>query len=353
MQEEQIRFLIGQYMRRELTAAQQEELLRLTDAAGEAAVVDALKEMMEAETQQAQGVDPDQLQASLQRVLSVDKNGYNTPASQQPTGRYRKLFRYAAAAIVIITLGAGAWLWFNNHKENQSLAGNSQSLQRDAAPGKEGAILTLSDGRKMVLDSMGNGVVTTQGKTTVSLKNGQLVYNAAGPEAAVFYNTLTTPRGRQYQLVLPDGTAVWLNAASSITYPTAFAGAQRNVTITGEAYFEVAKDKSKPFHVKTNGIEVEVLGTHFNINAYGDAGSIKTTLLEGSVKVKNNQGAVMIQPGQQPGTGRCRYRRGDGLEKRLFQIQQYRYPYRDATARTLVRPGGGVRRNDTYGPLWR
>ena len=292
MQEEQIRYLIGQYMRRELTTAQQEELLRLTDAAGEATVIEALKEMMEAESHDAPAVDEEHLLASLQQVLSVDKK---LPSR----GRYRRLFRLAAAAVVVLALGIGTYRWFSHRKESQSLANNNQSLQHDASPGRDGAILTLSDGRKLVLDSLGSGVVTTQGKTTVSLKNGQLVYNATGSEAVMLYNTMTTPRGRQYQLVLPDGSAVWLNAASSITYPTAFTGNERNVTITGEAYFEIAKDKSKPFHVKTSGIEVEVLGTHFNINAYGDAGSIKTTLLEGSVKVKNNQSAVMIQPGEQ------------------------------------------------------
>jgi ferric-dicitrate binding protein FerR (iron transport regulator) len=146
---------------------------------------------------------------------------------------------------------------------------------------------------------MGNGVVTTQGKTTVSISNGKLVYNTGTDGNEVLYNTMTTPKGREYQLVLPDGTTVWLNAASSITYPTAFTGKNRNVAITGEAYFEVVKDQTKPFHVKMNDTEVEVLGTHFNINAYPDEASINTTLLEGSVRVIRKNNMAMLKPGQQ------------------------------------------------------
>jgi transmembrane sensor len=200
----------------------------------------------------------------------------------------RSWFRYAAAAVLLIGVATIAIVVSSDRqsqKSDQSLASGNKQLQTDALPGKNGAILTLADGSKLLLDSLGNGVVTTQGKTTVLIRNGQLVYNASAKQNEVLYNTMTTPKGRQYQLVLPDGSQVWLNAASSITYPTVFAGKDRTVTITGEAYFEVAKDKSKPFHVKVNEIEVEVLGTHFNINSYADEAGIKTTLLEGSVKV--------------------------------------------------------------------
>src|SRR5205085_8468031 len=131
--------------------------------------------------------------------------------------------------------------------------------------------------------------------------NGRLTYDKGGAViAAVTYNTMTTPRGRQFQLLLPDGTNVWLDAASSIRYPTAFTGNERNVEITGEAYFEVAKDPYRPFKVKIKDrlMEVEVLGTHFNINAYNNETCINTTLLEGSVKVSGS-GQVIIKPGQQ------------------------------------------------------
>lgn len=113
------------------------------------------------------------------------------------------------------------------------------------------------------------------------------------------FNTITTPRGGQYQVVLEDGTRVWLNAASSIRFPQAFIGVTREVELTGEAYFEVAKNKAKPFIVQANGTKVQVFGTHFNINAYGDNSNVTTTLLEGSVRMSSGSSAVMLAPGQQ------------------------------------------------------
>jgi transmembrane sensor len=217
-------------------------------------------------------------------------------------------WRWVAAAIFIIILGTVATVFFNNNKRgNTEIVETKQEkpVPADAPPGRNGAILTLASGEKVLLDSLGNGIVTTQGKTTVLIKNGRLVYDASARQNEVLYNTITTPKGRQYQLALPDGSLVWLNAASSITYPTVFAGNDRSVNLTGEAYFEVAKDKSKPFHVKVHKMDVEVLGTHFNINAYNDEGVIKTTLLEGKVKVVNDEPATgsqqpaVLKPGEQ------------------------------------------------------
>jgi transmembrane sensor len=213
--------------------------------------------------------------------------------------------RWIAAASIILLLGASVFVWFNNlSTRTQQLTLESPNLSNDALPGRQGAVLTLANGQNIVLDSLGNSVVTMQGKTKVLIRNGQLVYDATAAEGEMLYNTMTTPKGRQYKLVLPDGSKVWLNAASSLTYPTVFAGNERKVSIRGEAYFEVSKDKSKPFRVNiANQSEVEVLGTHFNINSYGDEGTIKTTLLEGSIKVStNNAGSVVVKPGQQAQT---------------------------------------------------
>jgi ferric-dicitrate binding protein FerR (iron transport regulator) len=156
------------------------------------------------------------------------------------------------------------------------------------------------------LDSAANGMLATQGASQVIKQdNGQLAYTSdkQAHTAALLYNTLSTPRGGQYRLTLPDGTGVWLNAASSITYPTAFAAHERKVSVTGEAYFEVAKDKSKPFHVQVNDMEVTVLGTYFNINAYTDEADIKTTLLEGSVNISKGGDTKLLRPGQQAQAG--------------------------------------------------
>jgi transmembrane sensor len=208
-------------------------------------------------------------------------------------------FRYAAA--VVLLLCVGAYLWNRNtHKEEVAQQAGPVSLQKDVPPGREGATLTLADGRQLVLDSLGNGIIATQNGSKVALNDGQLLYDPAEDDvAAPAYNTMTTARGRQFRLVLPDGSAVWLNAASSITYPTSFGGATREVAISGEAYFEVAKNPGHPFIVHAGKEKVTVLGTHFNVMAYDDEASINTTLLEGSVKVVAPGYEKILVPGQQ------------------------------------------------------
>src|SRR5205085_10936617 len=138
-------------------------------------------------------------------------------------------------------------------------------------PGGNKAILTLANGQQIILDSAANGTLTSQGNTKViKLDSGQLAYTATGASDEVLYNSISTPRGGQYQIVLADGSKVWLNAASSLRFPASFYGNERNVELTGEGYFEITKNAAKPFHVKVNDMQVEVLGTHFNINAYND-----------------------------------------------------------------------------------
>ncbi|HEY9262564.1 FecR family protein, partial [Chitinophaga sp.] len=160
------------------------------------------------------------------------------------------------------------------------------------------------DGSVMQLDSAGNRILQ-QGGAVVRQQGGQLVYAASSDKDAVTYNTLRTPRGGQFKITLPDGTTVWLNAASSIRYPTTFPGQERRVEMSGEAYFEVAKDEEKPFKVSANGkAEVKVLGTHFNVHAYPEEGIIKTTLLEGAVSMSTPANApVLLKPGQQAAAG--------------------------------------------------
>jgi hypothetical protein len=174
----------------------------------------------------------------------------------------------------------------------------------EIVPGGNKAILTLANGSKVVLNSAANGNIASQGNTTIKkLSNGVVAYNKNNsivtPPAAIAYNTMSTPRGGQYHLILADGTNVWLNAASSIKFPVVFNGNQRKVQITGEAYFEVAHDKTKPFRVESDGQTVEVLGTHFNVNTYADENDIKTTLLEGSVKIKAGNKSYLLKPGEQ------------------------------------------------------
>ncbi|QNK64279.1 FecR family protein [Pedobacter sp. PAMC26386] len=211
--------------------------------------------------------------------------------------------RVASAAAIFITLSAGIYFFTKKTDITPQLSVNQRG--DDVMPGGNKAILKLSDGSQIVLDNAKNGLLTQQGNSAVTkLANGQLVYNKTkGKPGVVLYNTMTTPRGGQYKLTLPDGTNVWLNAASSITYPTTFIGKQRNVSITGEAYFEVAKNREKPFYVKSSSQTIQVLGTHFNINAYEDEHDVKTTLLEGCVKVSLNNTAgsagMTIKPNEQ------------------------------------------------------
>jgi ferric-dicitrate binding protein FerR (iron transport regulator) len=213
----------------------------------------------------------------------------------------RTWFRLAAAAVIIL-VATGSYLLLNRTNNEQSVAKNPQPVINDITPGGNKAILTLADNTQIILDSAANGTLTQQGNAKVSkLDNGQLTYNSLNEKPTeIIYNTVTTPRGGQYQLTLSDGSKVWLNAASSLRFPASFVGKERKVELTGEAYFEVAKNASMPFKVDVAGKgEVEVLGTHFNINSYADEATINTTLLEGKVKVSSVQNSQLLIPGQQ------------------------------------------------------
>jgi ferric-dicitrate binding protein FerR (iron transport regulator) len=242
------------------------------------------------------------IEGGLAQKVSTEKN---MEASVPPVHRVhflrRGFFKYAAA--IIILFGIGAYLYFNKKKPQEALVKQDQALPADISPGGNKAVLTLSDGSTITLDSAANGVLAQQGNASVvKTSSGEIRYDAKGAATtSVMMNTMTTPRGGQYQLTLPDGSRVWLNAASSITYPAFFVGNERKVKITGEAYLEVAHNRAKPFIVDIDGKStVQVLGTSFNINSYADDGNIKTTLVEGSVKMSNTSAdAVVLKPGQQ------------------------------------------------------
>jgi len=205
----------------------------------------------------------------------------------------------AVAASIILLLSAGTYLWINQRASITA----TPVVKNDLQPGLDGAILTLSDGQQIVLDSVHNGILATQGNVSVTkLSNGQLAYHGSHEiSAGILYNTLTTPKGRKTSLVLADGTKVWLNAASSLRYPASFSGRERSVEITGEAYFEVAKNAAMPFVVKKTGTDyrIQVLGTSFNVNAYDDEQAVRTTLLQGSVRIRKGSNSTMLKPGQQ------------------------------------------------------
>jgi transmembrane sensor len=207
-----------------------------------------------------------------------------------------------AAAAIVLMLTAGYW-FYSQQKTGTTQQPVAAEQVNDAAPGGNKAILTLADGSAVVLDTANNGMLSQQGSTRVQkTADGKLAYNSTSSGSnEVLYNTIATPRGGQYQMTLADGSRVWLNAASSLRFPVAFNGKERIVELTGEAYFEVAKNKSKPFKVKVAGTsEVEALGTHFNVHAYADEAAVTTTLLEGKVKVNGNKtDELILIPGEQ------------------------------------------------------
>ena len=210
--------------------------------------------------------------------------------------------RIAAAAVLILLTSAAAYWFWNTKKPNEAIAvTKDQNKTNDVAPGGNKAVLELADGSKIILDSANNGTLAKQSSVSIiKLDNGQLAYNSQkGKPSEILYNTISTPKGGQYQLVLSDGTKVWLNAASSLRFPAAFVGKERNVELKGEGYFEVAKNAAMPFRVRVNDMEVQVLGTHFNINAYADEADTRTTLLEGSIRFLKGSEAHLVKPGQQ------------------------------------------------------
>jgi transmembrane sensor len=216
---------------------------------------------------------------------------------------------YLAVAAAVLVLLSVAMLFYINKDKLTEKKLPALGLN-DVLPGGNKATLTLADGRMINLDSAGTGAIASQsGLTIEKTTDGQLIYNVTGGVApsdngttgTLGHNTISTPKGGQYKVNLPDGSTVWLNAASSLRYPILFAADERSVELTGEAYFEIAKDKNRPFLVHSKQQTVEVLGTHFNISSYPDEESTLTTLLEGSVKVVNtiHKNMLILKPGQQ------------------------------------------------------
>jgi ferric-dicitrate binding protein FerR (iron transport regulator) len=218
---------------------------------------------------------------------------------------------YAAAAVLLLLIAGGAWFLLNRKPVVQDTVAltpaKQQPISNDVSPLSRKATLTLANGSVVVLDSAQHGILAMEGATSVTKRaDGQIVYNMTDIDQSVLYNTLTVPRGGNVvHITLSDGTKVWLNAASSLYYPVAFSGDERKVEITGEAYFEVAHNAAVPFKVSKGQMEVSVLGTHFNVNAYHEEEAIKVTLLEGRVKVVNrdtligNNESAILKPGQQ------------------------------------------------------
>ena len=338
MQSQRIHYLLDRYIKGLLTGEDERELAKLLqDPAQESFFREELVRLLEAEgespfegtgdTRSESSVREDAVvtvgrgemteeaagqtwEPVLQRVLSVDKTAGSDASGEADRTRVRRigyLFRRWSVAVVFLLLIGGGVFFFLRGREARPIATVAAKPAARILPGANKAILTLANGQQIILNNVQNGTIGQQGNIrVVKLDSGQLAYAAPRAESpadqlakAPLYNTITTPRGGQYQVTLADGTKVWLNAESSIRFPTAFMGKNREVELTGEAYFEVKADKDKPFLVKAGQTETRVLGTSFNIMAYSDEGAVKTTLLDGAVSMALGLQSALLRPGEQ------------------------------------------------------
>ncbi|MBW8685260.1 FecR domain-containing protein [Chitinophaga rhizophila] len=287
--------LLQKYLDGQCTRAEMEELYAWLQSSGaHRSLLAAMQQEFEktmSERHEIPSEVSDRIETRLLQEISREK------VVQFPQ---RNRLRWIAAAAVLLLAGSAAYWYMDAVYPRKTITSDNISLvdTGDIAPGTNKAILTLANGDVVTLDSAGNQVIS-QGQTTVHQKNGQLQYAVQGNSDGVVYNTLTVPRGGQFNIILPDGSHVWLNAASSMRYPTAFNGSRREVEIQGQVYFEITPNARQPFFVKVNNMEVQVLGTRFDVMAYADEKSINTTLIEGMVNVNYGEREQRLRPGQQ------------------------------------------------------
>lgn len=294
--------LLEKYASGQCSQSGEEVLLRQLAATTPAERLQLLRRYEEIiSTQFADGVADETM---LHRIWSeINKREHESPVS---IPLYSKWFRMAAAAAVLAMLGVAIW-WIAGNKTTPSPTAFENTQKDIDAPASARAIITLANGKQVYIDSAGNGLLATEGNVqVVKSEDGEIAYRSEAavqlPRGEMLYNTITVPRGsRIVSLTLSDGSKVWLNSESSLRYPVTFAGNERRVQMEGEAYFEVQHDPSKPFLVARGDVQVKVLGTHFNVNAYADEDKIKVTLLEGSIQLKAavNPEGIIIRPGQQ------------------------------------------------------
>jgi len=298
--QERFKYLYDQYIHNTFSKEELEEFLAVLDKSGNKEILK--RELAELWMLRDESAIPEKELLEKKILANILDHTY-APATKLRPLLNRPWFTTAAASLLVLMFAALAGYYVFKEKNPAAV---SQSMA-DVQPGKDGAVLTLSNGETIVLEDLDDGLVTNQKGASIVLDKHQLIYDAegsAGPED-VSYNKISTRRGRQFCLILSDGTKVWLNSASSLKYPTVFKGKERAVEITGEAYFEVVKNVKMPFKVKINDqASVEVLGTSFNISAYADENTNNTTLVEGKVKVfysarSASEKSVILNPGQQ------------------------------------------------------
>jgi transmembrane sensor len=292
-QSSRLQYLLQQYADNSCTRA---ELLELLEALKQEGDTGELQEAMKVLWEQVRA--DDQL-AGLNREHIFSRVIQSGKVHELPPREFN-FVRWGTAAAILLVVGFGIYFSKTIHPPAQISKTHPASI---ILPGTNKAVLTLANGQKVVLDNSSSGQISTDGSTTtIRLDKGRLAYagQLKGRERnSPGFNLLSTPAGGQYQIILPDGTKVWLNAASSLRFPVLFADDSRQVELMGEGYFEVAKNKAKPFRIAVNGEEIKVLGTHFNVMGYSDEASTITTLLEGSVQIAKGRNVRKIVPGEQ------------------------------------------------------
>lgn len=294
-QAKRIAWLINGYLQKSLTTHEHNELDEWVQQSDENML---LFEQLTDEKYTADTIRFLQQVDSRQALLKVQQKIAASGAGKR--GHAGKFRYYSVAAAVIFLLGVSIVVYrIATFREPGS---TELTLQQDIDPGSRKAELILADGQSITLDASTKGKITAQGNSNIENNGrGMLIYqnDSLSKTTEPLYNTLRTPRGGEYQLMLPDGSRVWLNASSSIRYPASFPGDLRQVEITGEVYFEIIPDKKAPFRVKINKETIEVLGTSFNVNMYPDEPVIRTTLVEGSIKISGREASRLLQAGEQ------------------------------------------------------
>ncbi|MFT3981189.1 MAG: DUF4974 domain-containing protein [Ferruginibacter sp.] len=278
-----VAYLIGHFIQEDISEEEEEEL--------ENWILQSDHNMQVFEDLTEEGMMDGFMQWYFQRDTERSLDEVKQRLKFEKSNRVVSLWRYAAAASIILFLGAGGYFFLLRNNKPDKIT--SENIAADIEPGKTSATLKLANGKLIDLANLKDTIINSD----VRVEDGIIVYSNASAEPEM--HEINIPRKGFYELLLPDGSKAWINSSSSIRYPSKFTGAERRVAVTGETYFEVAKDQAHPFIVSVNGIDITALGTAFNINAYPNESNLKVTLTEGKIKVNNQSKTQLIEPGQQ------------------------------------------------------
>lgn len=303
MDNNRLQQLLRQYFDNTITREDCEDLLTHLDDGDPSTVSVAIDRALEINKASVSRFEPDRRKHVYDQLISEIHERQAIPTQQVAPRNVSTIPWMKVAALLVAAISIGILLYTKKQSAIITIPIVSESKDSITLPEHNQAILTLADGSTILLnDSLGGVLARESGVEIRKTKGGGIFYEPKqtnitnGP---LSYNTFSTPKGSTYQILLPDGTKVWLNTASSIRYPVAFTGNERHISLTGEAYFEVAHNASKPFTVEANGSTIQVLGTHFNVSAYTDEKQTTTTLVEGSVNVSKNGNTVLLKSNQQ------------------------------------------------------